>query len=91
VFRIGVRARGVDFCARSRFLEFLIQTAVAETVHARGTRPAHAPFGTKVGGYMREEGKLGGRKHTVVQHPVNLTVARGLLGLLSTPALCSIT
>jgi hypothetical protein len=51
------RLAGVVFAARSRFLEFPIQIAVAESVHLRGTRPAHAPTHNDVGGYMKGERK----------------------------------
>jgi hypothetical protein len=49
----------VDLCVGSRFLEFPIQIVVAEIVYVRGTRPAHAPTGNEVGGYVRKRAKLG--------------------------------
>lgn len=41
---------------------FAILKCVAEIDHVRPNRPAHAPVGNEVGGYMRERGKEAARK-----------------------------
>jgi len=119
-------------CGGSRFLEFAIHFALAETARPRRTRPAHAPTRSEAGGYMRgeekkekagkpeaPEGPLGSTEGargacpawfqrpsalcgtlpgglTAAGNPLQLLTpplvrsggrARGLLGLLGTPAL----